>query len=129
MGIRSWPATPVAKGRVRMLLGELLSVHLRFPFDPLEIEHKDRVKDGDQEQCDESGYGKSTDLGITKRLPERATFECERKQCQDRRAHGDHYGSNALNPGIRKSALKRLSFFVHLFNEVEEHDYMADDDA
>ena len=41
------------------------------------------------EQCDEGGDSQSADLGIAERFPERATFECKRKQCQDRRAHGD----------------------------------------
>ena len=66
----------------------------RFPFDPLEIEDKNRVKNRDQEQGDERGDGESADLGVAQRFPERATFECERKQSQDRRAHGDHHGSS-----------------------------------
>src|SRR5580704_2501986 len=84
---------------------DLLPVLCRVPFDQLQIEYKNRVKDRDQERSDESSDGESTDLGIAQRFPERATFECAREQGKDRCAHGDHHGSNALNPGIRKSTL------------------------
>src|SRR5258708_9784905 len=99
----------------------------RFPFDPLQIEYKDRVKDRDQEQGDERSDSQSSDLGIAQGLPERATFKCERKQGKDRRGHGDHHGSNTLNTGVREGALQRFPLFVHLLNEVEEHDDMAYD--
>jgi len=105
------------------------SLFTRFPFDPLEIEHKDRVEDWDQEQSDEGSDGKSADLGIAQRFPERATFKCEREQRKDSCAHGEHHGANTLNSGIRKSSLQGFPLFVHLLDEVEEHDHMADDDA
>ena len=47
-------------------------------------------------------------------FPERATFECERKQSRDGCTHGDHHEANAFNPRIRKSTLQRLSLFAHL---------------
>src|SRR5882672_9015932 len=89
------------------------------PRNPLQIQDKNRVKDRDQEQGDEGSDGESADLGIAERFPERATFECERKQSKYRCAHGDHHGSKTLNPGIRKSTLQRLPLFVHLLDEVE----------
>src|SRR5260370_9736301 len=56
----------------------LLCSLLRVPFNPLEIEHKDRVENGDEEQGDEGGDGQSADLRVTERLPERTTFESKR---------------------------------------------------
>jgi hypothetical protein len=56
-------------------------------------------------------------------------FEGEREQSKDRCAHGDHYGSNTLDPSIGKSTLQRFPFFVHFLDEIEEHDYVADDDT
>src|SRR6266404_101527 len=106
-----------------------LSVFSRFPFDPLEIEYKNRVEDWDQEQRNEGSDGESADLGVAQGFPERATFKCERKQRKDSCGHSDHHGSNALNAGIGKSTLQRLPLFVHLLDEVEQHDHMADDDA
>src|SRR5258708_28685641 len=98
-----------------------------LPSYPFEIEHKNRVEDRYQEQGDEGGDGESADLGIAQRFPERATFECERKQCKDRCAHGDHHGSNTLDSCIRNSTLEWFALFVHFLDEVEEHDDMADD--
>src|SRR5579864_2881234 len=112
-----------------LCLSRLLPVPCRFPFDPLQIQYKDGVEDWDQQQGDESCDGESTDLGVAQGFPERATFKCERKQGKDRCAHRNHHGSNTLNSGIRKSAFQRLSLFVHLLNEVEEHDDMAYDDS
>src|SRR5260370_5730394 len=98
------------------------------PRNPLQVQDKNRVKNGDQEQSDEGSDGESADLGIAEGLPERATFEREGKQSKDRCSHGNHHGPNALNPGIRKSTLQWLPLFVHLLAEVEEHDYIPDDD-
>src|SRR5260370_35228798 len=78
---------------------------------------------------DEGSDSECDDLAIAKRFPQRTTFECERKQSKDCCAHGDHHRSNTLNPGVRKSALQRLSLVMHLFDEVEQHDDMADDDS
>ena len=107
----------------------LMSILCRFPFDPFEIEYKDRVEDRNQEQGDEGSDGETADLGVAERFPEWATFECEWEQGKNRCAHGDHYGANTFNPGIRKSKLKRLSLLVHLLDKVEEHDHMADNDT
>src|SRR6266850_6933674 len=107
----------------------MLSVRFCFPSDPLKIEYKNRVEDRDQEQGDKRCHGESANLGIAERLPQRATFECERKQCKDCCGNGDHHGSNTLNARIRKSTLQRFALFVHLLNEVEEHDDMAYDDS
>ena len=57
-------------------LNGLLLVLRRFPFDPFEVEYENCVEDRDQEQGDERGDGESADLGIAKRFPERAAFEC-----------------------------------------------------
>src|SRR5258708_38720050 len=51
-----------------------------LPFDPLQIEHKNRVEDRDQQQSDEGSDCKSADLRIAKRFPEWATLDCKRKQ-------------------------------------------------
>src|SRR6267143_166594 len=90
-----------------------------IPPNPLQVQNKNRIEDRNQEQGDEGSDVESADLGIAERFPERATFECERKQSKYRCAHGDHHGSKTLNPGIRKSTLQRLPLFVHLLDEVE----------
>src|SRR6266404_2936190 len=112
----------------RLGIRGLLSALCRFPFDPLQIEYENRVEDRDQHQGDESSDRETADLGIAQRFPERAAFECERKQRKDRCAHGDHHWSNTLNAGIRKSALQRFALFVHLLDEIEQHDDVTDDD-
>src|SRR6266851_6183080 len=98
-----------------------------IPPNPLQVQNKNRIKDRDQEQGDEGSDGESTNLGIAERFPERTTFKCERKQRKDGCTHGDHHGTNALNPGIRESSLQGLALFVHLLDEVEQYDHMADD--
>src|SRR5258708_2066913 len=97
----------------------LLSVPCRLPFDPLQIEYKNRVENRYQEQGNEGCDGESADLGIAQGFPERAAFECERKQSKNRCAHGDHHGTNAFNSGIGKSTLQRLAHFLHLHDEVQ----------
>src|ERR1700730_12404854 len=88
----------------------LFSVLCRFPLDPLEVENKDCVEDGDQKQGNEGSDSESADLGIAERLPERAAFECQWKQSKDRCAHSDHHGANTLNSRVEKGALQRLPF-------------------
>src|SRR6266566_894674 len=119
----------ILSSRCCLRLRGLLWVPCRFPFDPLQIEYKNRVEDRDQEQGDEGSDRESANLGIAQRFPERATFECKRKQSEDSCAHGDHHGPNALNTGIGKSTLQRLALFVHLLNEIEQHNDMAYDDS
>src|SRR6266478_4315361 len=99
-----------------------------IPGNPLQVQNKNRIEDRDQEQGDEGSDGESTDLRITERFPEWPTLECEREQSKDRRADGDHHRPDTLNPGIRKSSLQGLALFVHLLDEVEQYDHMADDD-
>src|SRR6266478_1280204 len=99
------------------------------PRNPLQVQNKNRVKDRDQEQRDEGSDGESANLGIAERLPERPPFERERKQSKDGRPDGDHYRTNALNAGIGKSTFEWFALFVHLLDEIEEHDHVADDDA
>src|SRR6266568_6330232 len=101
---RDWPLS-ASLWSCRFCLSGLLPMPGRLPFDPYEIKHKDRIEDWDQEQSDEGSDGKSADLGIAQRFPERATFKCEREQRKDSCGHGDHHGSNTLNPGIGKSSL------------------------
>jgi hypothetical protein len=45
-----------------------------FPFDQLQVEYKDGIKDGDQKQGDECSHSEASDLGKTQRLPQRPTF-------------------------------------------------------
>src|SRR5258708_3100675 len=101
----------------------------RFPLDPLEVEDKNGVEDRNQQKGREGSEREPADLGIAERLPERAAFECEWKQSKDRCAYRDHHRANALDPGIRKSALQRLALLVHLLDEIEQYDDMADNDA
>jgi hypothetical protein len=41
-----------------------------FLFDPIQVDHKNRVEDQNQEQCDERCDGESADLGVAQGLPE-----------------------------------------------------------
>src|SRR5258707_12198849 len=72
-------------------LSGFLSVPCRFPFDPFEVKYKDRVEDWNQKQGDKGSDGKSADLGIAERFPERAAFKCEREQGKDCWAYGNHH--------------------------------------
>ena len=53
-----------------------MSILCSFPFDPFEIEYKDRVEDRNQEQGNEGSDGETADLGVAERFPERSTFQC-----------------------------------------------------
>jgi hypothetical protein len=52
-------------------------------------------------------------------------MEIERTPCAD----SDHDGPQPLNSCIEQQIDQRLSLFIHLLNEIEEHDHMADNDA
>src|SRR5260370_17327863 len=99
-----------------------------IPPNPLQVQNKNRIEDRDQEQGDEGSDGESTNLGIAERFPERTTFKCERKQRKDRCTHGDHHGTNALNPGIRKSSLQGLALSFHPLNKSQQSNHMLTND-
>src|SRR5579862_834896 len=71
-----------------------------FPSNDLQVEHKNAVKNRHQEQSDKGSDAKSTDLRVTKRLPQWTAFESKRKKSQDSCAYGDHYRSNSLDARI-----------------------------
>src|SRR5450755_1073997 len=92
---------------------------LRFPANDLQVEHEDAVKDRHQEQSDKGSDAKSTDLRVTKRLPERTAFESKREKSQDRCSYCDHYRANSLDAGIGQRLDQRLALCVHFLDEVE----------
>src|ERR1700745_2144158 len=100
-----------------------------LPANDLQVEHEYAVKDRHQEQSDKGGDAKSTDLRVTKRLPERTAFESKREKSQDRCSHRDHYRANSLNAGIRKRLREGLTLCVHFLDEVEQYDDVADNHA
>ena len=53
----------------------------------------------------------------------------ERKESKDCSAYRDQDGSEADDPCIKQCFFERLAFFVHLLDEVKQHDDVADDDA
>ena len=100
-----------------------------FPSNDLQVEHEDAVKDRHQEQSDKGSDAKSTDLRVTKRLPQRTAFESKREKSQDRCSHCDHHGPDSLDAGIRKRLREGLAFCVHFLDEVEQHDDVANNHA
>ena len=110
-------------------IGQLPFFGGHVPRNPFKIQNENRVKHRHQEQRNKGSDGEATDLRIAERFPQRAAFQRERKQSKNRCAHGDHHRSNTLDPRVRKSTLQWLALFVHLLDEVEEHNHVADDDA
>src|ERR1700732_1728472 len=100
-----------------------------FPSNDLQVEHEYAVKDRHQEQSDKGSDAKSTDLRVTKRLPQRTAFESKREKSQDRCSHCDHHGPDSLDASIRKRLREGLAFCVHFLDEVEQHDDVANDHA
>src|SRR5438552_19204 len=96
-----------------------------FPSNDLQVEHEYAVKDRHQEQSDKGSDAKSTDLRVTKRLPERTTFESKREKSQDRCSHCDHHGPDSLDAGIGQRLNQWLALCVHFLDEVEQHDDVA----
>ena len=68
-------------------------------------------------------------MRVAERLPERAAVDGEREEREHGRADGDHHGAEADDAGVEERFFERLAFFVHFFDEVEENDDVADDDA
>jgi hypothetical protein len=71
-----------------------------FPSNDLQVEYKYAVRDRHQKQSDKGSDAKSTDLRVTKGLPQRTAFECKREKSQDRCSRGDHYGANSLDARV-----------------------------
>src|ERR1700747_3793094 len=97
-----------------------------FPPNNLQGEHEYAVKDRHQEQSDKGSDAKSTDLRVTKRLPQRTTFESKREKSQDCCSHCDHYRANSLDARIGQRLDQWLAPCVHFLDEREKHDYVAD---
>ena len=100
-----------------------------FPSNDLQVEHEYAVKDRHQEQSDKGSDAKSTDLRVTKRLPQRTAFESKREKSQDRCSHCDHYRANSLDARIGQRLDQWLALCVHFLDEVEQHDDVADNHA
>src|ERR1700693_3860284 len=100
-----------------------------FPSNDLQVEHEYAVKHRHQEQRDKGSDAKSTDLRVTKRLPQRAAFESKREKRQDRCSHCDHYRANSLDARISQRLNQWLALCVHFLDEVEQHDDVADNHA
>ena len=100
-----------------------------FPSNDLQVKHEDAVKNRHQEQSDKGSDAKSTDLRVTKRLPQRTAFESKREKSQDRCSHCDHYRANSLDARIGQRLDQWLALCVHFLDEVEQHDDVADNHA
>ncbi len=53
----------------------------------------------------------------------------QREQRQDRRGDGDHDRPQTLNSRVEQCLLERRAMLAPLFDEVEQHDDVADDDS
>jgi hypothetical protein len=51
----------------------------------------------------------------------------QREQRQDCGRHGDDHRPQAFDSRVANRLLERFAFFAHLFDEIEQHDDMADD--
>src|ERR1700687_2189798 len=99
---------------------------LRLPANDLQVKHEDAVKNRHQEQSDKGSDAKSTDLRVTKRLPQRTAFESKREKSQDRCSHWCQYKANSLGARIGQGLDQWLALCVHFLDEVEQHDDVAD---
>src|SRR5258708_40227437 len=100
---------------------------LCIPSDPIKGKKKDGVENRNQQKSDKCCYRGPADLRETERLPQRPALQGKRKKCQDGGSHGDHHWSNTLDTCVWQSPFKWLPLFVHLLDEVEQHDNMAYD--
>src|SRR6202162_4924419 len=95
---------------------------LRLPANDLQVKHEDAVKNRHQEQSDKGSDAKSTDLRVTKRLPQRTAFESKREKSQDRCPHCDHYRANSLDARIGQRLDEWLALCVDFLDEVAQDD-------
>src|ERR1051326_2358978 len=106
--------------RFRMLFRLWIS-----PLDPLQIENKDSVQHGDEQQGNHRRNTKSTDLSVTKRLPQRPAVRRQREERDYRCTHRDQYWTQADNAGVEKRLAQTLAALMGLLNEVEQHNHVA----
>src|ERR1700719_3449215 len=92
----------------------------RLPAHDLQVKQEEAVKSRHQEQSDKGSDAKSTDLRVTKRLPQRTAFESKREKGQDRCPHRDHYRANSLDARIGQRLDQRLALCVYFLDEVEQ---------
>ena len=116
-----WPDSGLRR-RVGMGVG-------RRPTNHLQIEHEDCVKHGHDQKGDERGHGEPANLRVAEGLPEGPAVGCEGEEGDDGRPHRDGDGSKVSDARIDERIAEGLALFVFLFDEIEQHDDVADDDA
>ena len=99
------------------------------PRDPLQVQHGDRIQNRHQPKRDESRYAQSADLGVAEWLPERPAMTSQGEESQHGCGNGDHHRAQTLDSGVKQGLLQRSAVLPALFDEVEEHDDVANDDA
>src|SRR5215467_11580225 len=97
------------------------------PLHPLQVENKDSVQHGHQQQRNHRRHAETADLSVTKRLPQRPAMRRQREESNNSRAHRDQYRTQTNDAGIEERFAQTLSTFVGFFNEVEQHNDVADD--
>ena len=65
-----------------LIRGGLITVLFGWPFplNELQIENKNAIENGHEQQGNEGSHAKPANLRITKRFPQRATVQCKRKK-------------------------------------------------
>ena len=107
----------------------MASRRLYLPSDQLQIQDEDGIEHGHEQQRDERRQCEPTDLRVAQWLPQRSAVHGQRHKSEDRRADRDHHRPQPHNAGIQQRFAQRLAALVRFFDEIEEHDDVADDDA
>src|SRR2546425_12320384 len=83
-----------------------------FPLNELQIENKNAVENGDEQQGDEGRHAKPANLRITKGFPQRSAVQCERKESEHGSANGNQHRPEADYPGIDQCTSQGLCVSV-----------------
>src|SRR5262245_25191927 len=100
-----------------------------LPLHQFQVEHEDGVNHGNQQQGHKGGDTQAADLRVTHRLPQRPAVRGQRKEREHRGADRDHHRPQPHNPRVQQRLAQRSASFARFFDEVEEHDDVADDHA
>src|SRR5262249_46497870 len=100
-----------------------------LPLNPVKILDHDGVENRHEYQRHEGGYAQAANLCVAQWLPKRTAMDCQGEQAQHRSADGDEHGAQPHDAGVDERLVEWLAEGMPLLDEVEEHDYMADDDT
>src|SRR6202163_2137880 len=96
-----------------------------LPSYPFQVEHENGGENGIEMKGNKCCHGRASNLGVAECLPQRPAFESKREECEDGRSNGDHDGPDTLDARIGQGTVEWLALFVHLLDEVGEHDDVA----